>query len=469
VIAGQQGRVHKALDLIGHAAALAPTHPMIQADHARALHRTGNTPAALVVLEGLLTRLPAFASGLECRGQIWRQQGRLEEALADFDRVLAQNAEAGLLFQTGALLEEMDRADKALERYDGAVALDPDHHEARIRRGWLRMQAGRFEAALADVLYVTGRAPHLAGAQFNLGLYHLLQGDFAKGLPLYDWRMQLPGQNFVKIFPQARWTGREDLHGKTLLVHAEQGMGDVIQFCRFLLPLKDRGARICFALSRDLHRLLQSAGLPATLCQTPPRDVDFQIPLMSLPLALGTRLDTIPQPAPLAAEPERIACWRQRLGNDGFRIGLCWRGGSEQHARDKRFALAALAPLARLPGIRWISLQKGDAVPELDRPPPEIRLEAFDDLDAGPDAFIDTAAIMANCKLVISADSAPAHLAGSLGVPCWLALKHVPDWRWLLKRPDTPWYGSVRLFRQPARGDWDGVFAAMAQELAPRL
>jgi ADP-heptose:LPS heptosyltransferase len=193
---------------------------------------------------------------------------------------------------------------------------------------------------------------------------------------------------------------------------------------------------------------------------------DYHIPLMSLALALGVRLNNIPAPVPyLHPEPERVASWAARLGKDGLRVGIAWSGRDEAAAREKAFRLADLAPLAAIPGVRLISLQKGESAGQAADLPAGMTVEVFDDLDTDA-AFVDTAAVMANCDLVITADSAPAHLAGALGRPTWTLLRKVPDWRWHLDRSDTPWYPTMRLFRQPARGDWTSVIAEVAQELA---
>ena len=455
LIAGRQGRNHQALDLLAHAAA-ASGHPAIQTDFANALRLTGQADSAMAVLNQVLAREPGFVTALERRGLILWSRGRHAEALADFERALTREPRrADLLFNAGTLLSELERIEDALRAYDRALAIDPGHFDARNSRGWARLQLCQFDGALADFQQVTRSRPDFAGGQFNLALYWLLMGDFARGLPLYEQRLRHAGVVTLAATPQL--TEAEDLKGKTILVEGEGGLGDVIQFCRLLPPLAKRGAEVFLACSAKLRRLLRP--LPVTVIESLSRRPDHRLCLMSLPLACGLRAETIPPPPKLAAEPVRVARWRERLGSHGFRIGIVWHGEYGSGARDKCFPLAALAPLGRLPGVRLISLQKGASTPELDRLPDDMRLEVFDDLDTGPDAFIDTAAIMANLDLVISADSSPAHLAGALGVPVWTLLKQVPDWRWQMNRPDTPWYPSMRLFRQSRRGDWDGVIA----------
>jgi len=200
-----------------------------------------------------------------------------------------------------------------------------------------------------------------------------------------------------------------------------------------------------------------------------PDHFDFHIPLASIPLAVGMRADTIPAPDHyLVAEPDRVARWKARIGSHGFRIGIAWQGLEQVMGLEgKSFPLAALAGIAALPDVRLISLQKGDGAQQLDHLPGGMAVERYD-FDESPDAFLDTAAMTRACDLVITADTAPAHVAGALGVSAWVALKHVPDWRWFLGRDDSPWYPDMTLFRQPATGDWDSVFAAMAAVLISR-
>ncbi|HEX2760168.1 MAG TPA: tetratricopeptide repeat protein, partial [Rhizomicrobium sp.] len=460
--------IHQALDLLGHAAAQAPGEKMIQADFANALRLAGRKDEAFRILERVLAQDPHFAPARERRGYIHWEQEKREAALADFQAVLRhQPGRADLGFFCGTILDDLGRPQEALAAYDQVLAHQPRHVDALNSRGWGRLQLGRFEAGLSDLTKATLLAPQFPGARLNLAHYRLLHGDFERGLPLYEARKEMPGQAFVRLFQQPQWDGKEDLAGKRLLVHAEQGLGDTIQFCRYLALLQDTGAEIHFALPASLHRLMAGAGFAVTITEAPRQGFDCQIPLMSLPLALGTRLATIPSsPRYLAAEPARAVRWRQRLGSHGFRIGICWHGRYEARARDKCFSPAALAPVARLPGLRLVSLQIGEALGELAGA--GIPVEVFEDLDAGTDAFLDTAAVMANCDLVISADSAPAHLAGALGVPAWIALKHVPDWRWFMGRSDSPWYPSLRLFRQPATDDWGSVFRAMEDALISR-
>jgi hypothetical protein len=260
------------------------------------------------------------------------------------------------------------------------------------------------------------------------------------------------------------------------LVHAEQGLGDVIQFCRYL-PLREaRGATVLFEVIPSLEALLRT--MPGSIrliprgAPLPP--VDYYCPLLSLPLAFNTQLDTIPGKTPyLAAEPERVAKWSQRLRSlPGLKVGIAWQGNRAVErliwARGRSMPLAALEPLARRPDVSLVALQKGPGLEQLREVGFADRIvELGTDFDTGADAFLDTAAVMQGLDLVISTDTSIAHLAGALGRPAWIALALSPEWRWLLGRSDSPWYPGMRLFRQTMDGDWRTVVAAMTAAIEP--
>jgi hypothetical protein len=311
--------------------------------------------------------------------------------------------------------------------------------------------------------------PDFVQAHWNKAICALLAGDFETGWPLYEWRKKKVEPQGVTALPQPVWSGSEPLGGKTLLLHGEQGLGDTIQFCRFALLAQERGARVILAVQDPLTRLLQNlapdiATIP--LSSAPP-DFDYQAALLSLPLAFGTGGISPVQPPYLRAENEKVGKWRERTGDHGFRIGICWQGNRQTKIDAGRsFPLRHFEALAAIPDLRLISLQKNDGVEQLSDQPHGMTVEALgDDFDAGPDAFVDTAAMMMSLDLIITSDTAIAHLAGALGRPIWLVLQHVPDWRWLLDRSDSPWYPTMRLFRQPRPGAWPSVFADLALEL----
>jgi hypothetical protein len=265
------------------------------------------------------------------------------------------------------------------------------------------------------------------------------------------------------------WQG-EALASRTLLVHAEQGLGDTIQFCRFPFPAD---GTVLFEVPPRIARLLKTrrvdpgTGAPTVVSTGDPLPhFDLVIPLMSLPAITGMTEAAIPHSVPyLAAEPEAVARWGTRLGRDGFRVGIAWQGNPDRREDIGRsISLEHYLPLAAIPGVRLISLQKHIGSRQL---LPGMPVESpGEDFDAGPDGFIDTAAVMMNLDLIVTSDTAVAHLAGALGRPVWVALRAVPDWRWMLHRSDSPWYPTMRLFRQTVRDEWGPVFTAMSECLA---
>jgi hypothetical protein len=257
----------------------------------------------------------------------------------------------------------------------------------------------------------------------------------------------------------------ENLQGRHLLVYSEQGLGDVIQFVRYLPLLLQRGCKITFLTPEKLARLFRHA-IPGLNISGTPRGldgIDAQAALISLPYLLGTDLSSVPNNVPyLKAEAELEAHWRARIGVHGFKIGISWQGNPRGEIDlGRSIPLKEFARLSHIPGVRLISLQKNVGLDQLADLPNDTKVESLDTLDNGADAFVDTVAVMTNLNLIITCDTSIAHLAGALGRPTWVALKHVPDWRWMLDREDSPWYPTMRLFRQPQRDDWASVFSKM--------
>ncbi len=416
---------------------------------------------------------PNDALALANFGNVLGALERREEAVAQYDRSLALNpGYASAWFFRGNMLQILLRYEEALQSYDRFLALVPASAEAWNNRGTSLQSLGRMEEALESIRRALKLDPAMAEAQLNRGFCHMLMQDFANGLPLLEWRKRMPEPMEARNYSQPLWDGAQDINGKTLFAYIEQGLGDTIQYYRYVGYAQARGARVILSVPNQLVALLSNAVPQVELIgwgQVPPA-FDFHIPLASIALAAGMRVETIPvADRYLSAEPERVAHWKDKLGDHGFRIGIAWQGnqlilGSE----GKAFALSVLESISRLAGVRLIGLQKNAGSEQLTQLPPGMKVERYD-FDQGPDAFLDTAAIMKHCHLVITADTAPAHLAGALGVPAWVALKYVPDWRWFLGRGDSPWYPSLRLFRQAAPNDWASVFAAMESELRPLI
>jgi hypothetical protein len=307
------------------------------------------------------------------------------------------------------------------------------------------------------------------GALVGRGLVQLTRGDFAAGWEGYEHRVGSPDFN-TRNFAQPRWDGAA-LAGRTLLVHCEQGLGDTLQFIRALRWLEGQDGRVIVAAPPVLVPLLTQSGFTGIVSQSEPLpSFDLHVPLLSLPRIFRIDADSIPRDESyLAADRERIARWRSELAKyPGLKVGIAWQGDPKFKGDGWRSVrLDRFAPLAAVGGARLVSLQKGSGSEQLAAFARQWEvLDLSDSLDNGGGAFLDTAAIMMNVDLVVTTDTAIAHLAGALGVPVWVALSRPADWRWLSERGDSPWYPTMRLFRQPTSGDWKSVFESMAQELA---
>jgi tetratricopeptide (TPR) repeat protein len=464
-------RLDEALASFDKAVALKPGFAEAHYNRGNVLMELRRLDEALASFDRALALRPGFAEALANRGNALLGLERPDEALASFDRALAikpHHAEA--LTNRGNALKELKRSDEALASFDKALALNPDYAEAHYNRGNALQDLRRLDEALAAFDKALALKPDVAEASFNRALLFLLRGDLAAGWPGYEGRWDQKHAASPKMgerFPI--WRG-ENLSGKKIIVFDEQGLGDVIQFSRYLSLFARIGAQATFLARPALVRLMQPFASTVRVVSDYPAGEAFdrQSALLSLPLAFGTTLETIPASTPyLRAEPERVRKWRERLGEQGFKVGIAWQAGRTGKIDIGRsFALAEFSGLSRIPGVRLISLQKSQGVEQLRQAPAGVTVETLgEDYDSGPDAFLDAAAAMENLDLVISSDTSIAHLAGALGRPVWVALKHDPDWRWMLDRPDSPWYPTMRLFRQKSSGDWRSVFADIESAL----
>jgi hypothetical protein len=360
----------------------------------------------------------------------------------------------------------------ALAEYEEALRLRPDFAEAVNNLGNTLRDLGRLDEAQAQFDRALSLKTDYIDAHWNRSLLWLLRGDFARGWPEYEWRWGLRSLP-RRPFPQPKWDGGP-LGGKTILLHAEQGLGDTFQFVRYAPLVKGRGGKVFLACQAPLLRILADCpGVDQLVAQgTPLPPFDCHAPLLSLPALFGTELNSVPAEVPyLRADPALVEHWRGRLAAfDGFKVGIAWRGSGSNRSDPKRsFPLEAFEALARVPGVRLISLQKGKGTEQLPALAGRFPVSELPGLDEGRGPFVDTAAVLRCLDLVVCCDTGLGHLAGALGVPCWLALMYVPDWRWLLERADSPWYPHHRLFRQERSGDWDDLFHRMAAALAVRV
>jgi tetratricopeptide (TPR) repeat protein len=396
-----------------------------------------------------------------------RAQGKFDESIAACREALrCKPALAEAYINLGLTFMEQGRTAEAVEAYHQAIRLQPG--EARIYSclGDALSEAGKLQESIAVHRQAIGIAPNLAGAHLKLGQALLLSGDFS-GWAEYEWRWKFeyfPSRS--PKFQRPQWSG-ESLNGRTVLLHAEQGFGDTIQFVRYAGMVAARGGKVILECSAKLCTLLkQLPGIEMVLAagQTLP-PFDLQCPLMSLPFAFGTQPESIPNIVPyLRADPQRAKDWAARLPAKGrdLRVGLAW-AGSAGSVNDRQRSIDPLhfLPLAAVKGVRFVSLQKERRATQSD-PPPELRLI---DHAAELQDFADTAALIKNLDLVISADTAVAHLAGAMGKLTCVLLPFAPDWRWQLNRSDSPWYPNMRLFRQPAFGDWESAFREVTKSL----
>jgi tetratricopeptide (TPR) repeat protein len=447
----------------------------LQPDYAEAHSNRGNTlrslrryNEALAACDRALALAPDFAEAHCYRGSALHTLQRFDEALASFDRALAlRPAYADALCNRGAALHALKRYDEALVACDCSIASQPDYAEAHSNRGVTLQDLMRCEEALASFSRALMLRPDFAGAHNNEALCRLLIGDFERGWQKHEWRWQADQlANERRHFPQPLWLGSGELAGRTILLHAEQGFGDTLQFSRYVPLVAARGARVILEVQRPLQDLMRTlAGAAQVVSQgEPPPAFDLHCPLLSLPLALRTRLDTIPARTPYLAAPEaKVRAWRDRLaGHAKPRIGLVWAGNPRKelpncHRVDalRSMEFAQLAPLLEVSDCEFYSLQKGDdAVTQLRGS--TLRQHVVDWTDDLHD-FSDTAALIENLDLLITVDTAVAHLAGALNKPIWLLNRYNTCWRWLLDREDSPWYPTARLFRQDASRTWDGV------------
>jgi hypothetical protein len=398
------------------------------------------------------------------------QSGRRAEALQSYQAAIRLNPRYAPAHSDCALiLTELERTQEAVESCDAAIALEPELLGAHLNRGTALKWMGRTREGLESFRAALRLSPECAEAHWNAALCLLQLGEFETGWQEHEWRKRMQQPLGVRQLPCPEWLGQQSLVGKTLLLHAEQGLGDTIQFCRYAQLARAQGARVVMLVPAQLQQLLAAADSAVSVLTDADRlpEVDFHCPMLSMPLALGTRLETIPEPGRyLCPDAERVHAWRERIGTHGLKVGIRWQGRNGIRADIGRSPpLAKLAPLAGIPGVRLISLQKGAGTEQLAEMAGTIPLEVVLDDDEGPGSLLDTAALLDCLDLVITSDTSIAHLAGALARPTWVALKFSPDWRWLLDRTDSPWYRNMRLYRQPEQGDWDSVFAAMRADL----
>jgi tetratricopeptide (TPR) repeat protein len=489
IMANQTGRHEVALDLVRQAMAIEPRNALFPVTFGAALRNLGREAEAMDAFKAALRLDPANADALASLGSLLlargeaedaarrlaeavrarpnfakahselatalRELGRLEESAGACRTALAldpRNAVA--LTNLGNALKDLGRPLDAIEVYDRSLTIRPDMAETHGNRGNAFNALRQLDEAIRNFDRALALRPDFAEAHLHRAFAVLAQGDYANGLAEYEWRKRLrtlPGASLT----EPEWTGREDLAGKVLFVYAEQGLGDTLQFCRYAAMAADRGARVVLAVQNSLLGLLQGFDPWVQVIGEglAPVGIDFHCALLSLPMAFGTRPETIPAaPAYIRPDPAKAAAWRERLGEKTRpRIGLVWSGNpNHKNDRNRSIALERLAPLLAL-DAEFVSLQVETR--ETDRPwLPRLR-----DFSAELADFSETAALIDALDLVVAVDTSTAHLAAAMGKPSFILLPFAGDWRWEVQRDLTPWYPTARLFRQPQLGDWDSA------------
>ena len=464
VLALQTGHPAAALAHIEQAIARSPRSALFHANRANALLALGRAPEAEGACREALRHQRTAAEAWATLGHALSDQARAAEAVDAYQEALRRNPRLPELHTgLGLALHDVARLEDAADVLAEAARRAPGDPVAENNLAGVLKDLGRLAEAEALYRAVLARDPGDALTHLNLGVLLLLAGRTAEAWPEWDWRFRAePATD--RHLPGADWRG-EPLAGRTLLVHAEQGIGDMLHFARFV-PLLPRDGRVVLEVHAPLVRLLKQ--LPG-VAQVVPRGTplprfDLRCAMMSLPgrLPIAATADRAVTPPYLAPDPAAVAAWRERLaGLPGRRVGIVWAGNPERFRMDRRRSIppALLAPLVAVPGISWVSLQK--PAPAVWPPGPGLLDPSADLAD-----FADTAALVAALDLVIGVDTAVVHLAGALGRPVWLLNRFDTDWRWGRDRADSPWYPTLRQFRQQRPGDWESVIAAIAAALA---
>jgi tetratricopeptide (TPR) repeat protein len=501
-------RFQEAISFFQDILAARPDHPAACFNLGVSLHALERHEQALKWLRRALDLRPSHIESAQELGNVLRALKRSDDAIDAYRQALSLDPDClGALLALAALQHDARRFEDGSATYQRVIELDPDSHVGWIGLGGTLLGLARYAEALTAyrraldlqpssaialcnmslALSGLGRVqegieacrkaiflePGSAIPNFNLACLLLTIGNFREGWPGYEYRYPMTGKKWAcEDVHAAPWIG-EPLAGKSIFILGEQGNGDQIQFARYASALCSLGASVTYMLPVRLHRLLCTLPGSIIFVSEPPKKgrYDFQCPLMSLPGQFERLGLPIPVEPYLSAEAPRVARWKRRIGDHGFRVGIVWQGNRYPGGDGFRsYRLETLRPLAAISGVRLISLQAGEGTDQLGNLPMGLAVETLEpDYDVGDHSFLDAAAVMEAVDLVVTCDTSMAHLAGALGRPVWIALNQAPEWRWGRDRTDSVWYPTARLFRQDTRGDWDGVFVRMAHALTERL
>jgi hypothetical protein len=460
-------RFEEALECYERALVLLPNFSEGHYNQGNILLKLKRYAEALEAFDRAIALKTDYAEAHNNRGNALRELDRMDDALESFDRAVAlRPGYVKAHNNRGTLLKELMRLDESIEAYDRAITLNPDYAETHYNRGNALKEMKRVEESIADYDRAIAFNPDFAHAYWNKALHKILMGDFKEGWRLYEWRWKTELKDYVRAFTQPLWLGETPLEGRTILLHTEQGYGDTLQFCRYALMAERKGAKVVLEIPPPLTSLLATLPGKPLIVPTgePMPPFDLQCPMMSLPLAFQTTLETIPAEIPyLFADPGKKAFWCEALGpKTKPRVGLTW-SGKPGHKNDlqRSLPLETLKPLLELP-LEFHSLQR--EYRDRDRALLEIGSQIRDHHNELFD-FSDTAALVSEMDWVISVDTSVAHLSGALGKPVWILIPYFPDYRWQLDRSDSPWYPTAVLFRQTSRGDWATVIREVVERI----
>ncbi len=469
VIAHQTGRADVAVDLLSKAIAKNPSIPQFHNSLGVVLKGIGRLQEAIASYRQAVLLKPDYAEAYSNMAAALQFQGRYVEAVENCKQAVQLKPDYAEAYNNmAAALQSQGQYAEAVEKCQQAVLLKPDYAEAYNTMASALQSQGKYTEAIENYRHTLQLKPDYAEVHNNLGMALLLTGEFSQGWKEYEWRSNAKVPTYPHRLEAPRWDGSPFV-GKRLLVHYEQGLGDSIQFARYLPMVKDQGGTIILEERKPLLGLFQQFSEIDELVEASPNTkpavkFDIYVPFMSLPAIFGTTPETIPAEVPyIGADSEKVRYWQNRLDGADFKVGIAWAGrATHKNDRNRSCALEHFAPLAKIDGVKLYGLQKGKAASQANQLPEDMEVT---NLGEQLEDFTDSAAAIENLDLVISVDTAAAHLAGAMGKKVWTLLPLSPDWRWMLDRQDSPWYPTMRLFRQEKCGDWDGVFSRVAEEL----
>jgi tetratricopeptide (TPR) repeat protein len=469
----KSGKLNEAIKSYERAIAIKPDYSEAHNNLGISLLEKGKPEEAITCHKKAIELKPDCADAHNNLGTALMEQSKFDDAITSYKRALLLKPDyAEAHNNLGTALMEQGKFDTAIINHKKAIELKPDYVEAYNNLGTVLNGSGKPDEAIAYYKQAIELNPYFALAHLNMAFALLLTENFKKGWQEYEWRLRIKGRA-PKTSEKPLWDG-SSLNGKSILVYTEQGLGDSIQFIRYIPMVKAQGGSVIVECQQSLYRLLKNCnGIDEIIVMTsndePPMQFDTLAPLLSLPGIFDVTMDSIPHNVPyIKPDPVLVSQWRTKLEHDNnFKVGIVWAGNPKhKNDRNRSCSLKDFAHLTSISGLTFYSLQKGQVSVEANNPPKGMKIT---NMNNELHDFSDTAAAISNLDLVISVDTSVAHLAGAIGKPVWTLLPFVPDWRWLLERNDSPWYPSMRLFRQTQLYDWDGVFEQVKKALIQKI